>query len=95
MSEIGRVVRALSGRDGGRCFVIVGEENDFVSICDGKTRPLERPKLKRRSHVELLDSRVPEESMKTNRLLRSALHDYNYTQYGQEKAKLLTKGEFN
>lgn len=85
MFDRGCRVRALSGRDKGRCFAVIGVKESFALICDGKTRPLERPKLKSFKHLELLDRCVPEESMTTNRLLRRELHDDNYTAYGEKK----------
>lgn len=93
MLERGRVVRALSGRDSGRCFAVVKVCDDgLVLICDGKSRKLEKPKLKKVKHLEPVDRYVPEESMITNRLLRRALHEFNYTQFGERRDRMLTKG---
>ncbi len=85
MLKRGCRVRALSGRDKGRCFAVIDVRDNFALIADGKQRPLERPKLKSFKHLELLDRCVPEESIKTNKLLRRALHDDNYTECGQRK----------
>lgn len=85
MLKRGCRVRALSGRDKGRCFAVIGVKDNFALIADGKQRPLERPKLKSFKHLELLDRCVPEESIKTNKLLRRELHDDNFTADGKRK----------
>ncbi len=50
--EAGRVVRSIQGRDRGRYFLILerlGE--DMVSVADGLTHPLARPKKKKFRHL--------------------------------------------
>ncbi len=49
---VGDMAASLKGHDTGRLYVVVGELNDdFVLVADGKYRPLENPKLKRRKHL--------------------------------------------
>jgi len=49
-SGIAAISRA--GRDKGRVYVVLCElDADFVTVCDGRLRPLERPKKKRRKHL--------------------------------------------
>ncbi len=47
------VVYSLLGRDKGRKYVIVFEDESFVYLSDGKVRPLDRTKKKRGKHVRL------------------------------------------
>lgn len=43
---------SLKGHDTGRLYIVASEVNeDFVLVVDGKYRPLEFPKLKRRKHL--------------------------------------------
>ena len=44
MLERGRVVISLAGRDKGRLLAVMQEEKNRVLICDGKERPVDRPK---------------------------------------------------
>ena len=44
--ECGRVVVSLAGRDKGRLLAVTGVNEKGVLVCDGKERPVERPKLK-------------------------------------------------
>ena len=47
----GQLVRALAGRDKGGLFCVLGREGAYLLLCDGKRRPLERPKRKKAVHT--------------------------------------------
>lgn len=71
--EIGRVVCSKAGRDQGRFLVVVGYEGEYFLLADGKERPLERPKRKRRIHLGVTNTVLGKTSMRSNRELRRAL----------------------
>jgi len=48
---MGTIVQALAGHDSGRYFCVIGEEGEFLLLCDGKRRKLQNPKKKRRKHT--------------------------------------------
>lgn len=73
---IGRIVESKSGRDKGYFMVTVGEEEGYLLVCDGKERPLERPKRKNPKHLKATNSYVGENDRKTNKSLRKALAVY-------------------
>ncbi len=73
---IGRVVCSKSGRDKGYFMVVVKEDNDFLYVCDGKERPLERPKRKNVKHLSLTNTVFCENEFKTNKSLKKALAVY-------------------
>ncbi|MDR2267691.1 MAG: RNA-binding protein [Christensenellaceae bacterium] len=83
--DVGSIAFSKSGRDSGRYYVIVEIVNaDFVKIVDGKTRRLEKPKLKKLKHLKLVNDSLPKiaEKLKNNKKIfdaeiRSALRDYN------------------
>ena len=51
--QLGRVVYSRSGRDAGRCFVVVCQlEEGFVGIADGCIRKLANPKKKKLKHLD-------------------------------------------
>ena len=53
--ERGRLARSMAGRDRGRLFVVVSEQDeDFVMVCDGRLRTFDRPKKKRKKHLQPL-----------------------------------------
>lgn len=71
----GDAVRSLAGRDEGYFLVVVAVESGGVRVCDGKERPLSRPKFKNPKHLARTDFRLSEEQMRTDRQIRIALRD--------------------
>ena len=53
-AKIGDVVIATAGRDEGKYFLVVGEENGKVLITDGKTRKVKTPKTKSQKHIKII-----------------------------------------
>ena len=49
--QVGDVVCSKAGRDEGTFLVVVGIEGGYPLLCDGKQRPLERPKRKNPLHL--------------------------------------------
>lgn len=77
MLERGRVVRSLAGRDKGYLLAVMQEDKDRILVCDGKERPVDRPKSKNIRHVEITQALLSEEELSTNRALRKALRRLN------------------
>ncbi|MBH1941240.1 KOW domain-containing RNA-binding protein [Mobilitalea sibirica] len=50
---IGAFVLSKAGRDSGKCYVIFHIENEYVYLVDGKFRMIDRPKKKKKKHVEM------------------------------------------
>lgn len=75
--EKGCVVKSVSGRDGARFYVVMGLENEYALICDGKVRKLEKPKRKNLRHLKPTKTVLSVEDMTTNSRLRQALRGYN------------------
>ncbi|WP_322172347.1 KOW domain-containing RNA-binding protein [Acutalibacter caecimuris] len=69
----GQVVKSKAGRDKGRFLAIVDLAPPWALVCDGKQRPLERPKRKKLLHLAPTATVLPEEALATNRTLRAAL----------------------
>ena len=78
-SVTGRIVQSSSGRDKGTYLLCVGRREDFLLVCDGKRRPLERPKRKNPRHIIITDDRLLPEDVQTNRALRRSLRKYAQT----------------
>ena len=74
---IGRIICSLAGRDKDSFMVVVDVKEDKIFVCDGKERPLERPKLKNIKHIKLTNSYLSEEQFATNRSLRRSLNEYS------------------
>ena len=72
----GQIVCSKAGRDKGYFMVVVKENDGVVFVCDGKERPLERPKLKNPKHLCFTNTVLLEENFKTNKALRKSLAIY-------------------
>lgn len=73
---VGRIVCSKSGRDKGYFLVVVKEENGFLFVCDGKERPLSKPKKKNPKHLALTNTVLDDSSYSTDKSLRRALAVY-------------------
>lgn len=73
--EVGQVVISKAGRDKAYFLVIVGFDEGYVFLCDGRERPLERPKRKNQRHVAFTNMRLGKEAMAGNKALRKALRE--------------------
>ena len=85
------IVRSVAGRDAGSLFFVLATEGDFLLLADGKTRPVERPKRKRRKHAALLrrdggavSQRIRSNETITNSELRKALAAFSGGNQDQE-----------
>lgn len=48
----GNLALSLAGHDKGKIYLIVREEEENVYLADGKNRLVERPKCKRKKHIQ-------------------------------------------
>lgn len=71
--ETGSVVKSTAGRDKGKLLVVKESGQNSVFVCDGKERPLERPKKKNPRHLEQTGLSLAPGQTATNRALRKAL----------------------
>jgi len=81
----GQVVFSKSGRDKALPFIIVDSDEDYVYLADGKLRKLEKPKKKKKLHIQPCKDIVQEIKTKLeNNLylndadLRKALEPYRH-----------------
>ncbi len=73
MLEKGAVIRSLAGRDKGCLLAVMQAEGRSVTVCDGKERPLNRPKSKNIRHIEPAGFALTESELASDRALRRAL----------------------
>ena len=81
---VGQIVCSKSGRDKDSVLVVVGEDDLYVYVCDGKERPLERPKRKNAKHLSFTNTVLEEESFKTNKNLRKAIAIYKSRSFKED-----------
>ncbi len=54
----GQFAAAKAGHDKGVLYVIVAEEGDFVYLSDGRLKKPDRPKKKRKKHIQPINAEV-------------------------------------
>ena len=87
MYSKGQVVFSKSGRDKAMPFIIVGIDGDYVYLADGKLRKLEKPKKKKKMHVQICNDIIEDIKTKLENALylndsdlRKALRPYRQTE---------------
>lgn len=76
---IGRIVCSKAGRDKGYFMVVVAKENESYFVCDGKERPIERPKRKNAKHLSFTNHTLQADDLNSNKKLRKALAVFRNT----------------
>jgi ribosomal protein L14E/L6E/L27E len=71
--KTGQIVISKAGRDKGSPLVVTGFDGNSVLVCDGKARPLERPKKKNPRHLQATSGVLSPDAAATNRQLKRAL----------------------
>ena len=61
---IGQYAFSKAGHDKDNLYVVVAEEEEFVFLSDGKTKPPEKPKKKKRKHIQPVNRTVEEELLR-------------------------------
>lgn len=80
--QIGKVVLSLAGRDKGKPMAVIACDRETLLLCDGKERPLERPKRKNPKHIRRTEHVLSEEQLQSNRSMRRALSALSDTSQG-------------
>ena len=74
----GQVVKSIAGHDKGGFLIVLEVSPPIALVCDGKRRPLERPKKKKLFHLAPTATVLSEDALKTNRKMREALRKEGY-----------------
>ncbi len=71
-----RIVMALNGRDKDKLLAVVGEQDGYILVADGKRRSLGRPKRKNPRHIKPMNGLLVKEQLRSDKALRRALRCY-------------------
>ena len=80
------LIVSKAGRDKGQLFYVVDADEQYVYLADGKSRKLEKPKRKKRKHIEQIprtESRIAEKIRNGEKVLNSELRK-ELASYGQK-----------
>ena len=74
--NISDVVQTTAGRDAGEWFYVINADPVFLLLANGKDRTLEKPKRKKRKHVQKVlrsETRVAEKLRRGDKVLNGEL----------------------
>ena len=74
--NISDVVVSKAGRDKEKWFYVIGEDHEFLLLANGKDRTLDKPKRKKRKHVQKVlrsETRVTAKLVSGDKVLNSEL----------------------
>ena len=74
--NISDVVISTAGRDKDDLFYVIGTDPVYLTLANGKDRTLEKPKLKKRKHIQKVlrsETRVAEKLRNGDKVLNSEL----------------------
>ena len=74
--SISDVVISTAGRDQGKLFYVIGTDPVYLTLANGKDRTLEKPKRKKRKHIQKVlrsETRVAEKLRLGDKVLNSEL----------------------
>lgn len=83
------LVVSKAGRDQGQLFYVIDADEQYVYLADGKSRRLEKPKRKKRKHIEQIprtESRIAEKIPNGEKVLNSELRK-ELASFGQKQSQ--------
>ena len=83
------LVVSKAGRDKGQLFYVIDTDEQYVYLVDGKSRKLEKPKRKKRKHIEQIprtESRIAEKIRNGEKVLNSELRK-ELASFGQKQSQ--------
>lgn len=82
----GMLARSKAGHDTGRLYVLLEADEEYVYLTDGDLRPLEKPKKKKRKHIQIIYA-IPDclkdcsEGQLRDEHIRRAIKEYKNPEY--------------
>ena len=83
------LIVSKAGRDQGQLFYVIDTDEQYVYLVDGKSRKLEKPKRKKRKHIEQIprtESRIAEKIRNGEKVLNSELRK-ELASFGQKQSQ--------
>ena len=83
------LIVSKAGRDKGKLFYVIDTDEQYVYLADGKSRKLEKPKRKKRKHIEQIprtESRIAEKIRNGEKVLNSELRK-ELASFGQKQSQ--------
>lgn len=71
INNIGTFAKSKAGHDANQIYVIINCDDEYVYLADGRLKPVDKPKKKKRKHIQIIGYVDPVigEKLKNNNLL--------------------------
>ena len=74
-----------AGHDKGKLYIIIEEENEYVYLADGRLKPVEAPKKKKKKHIQIIKTTdekialyIEEKKQISNEVVKRAVKEYEH-----------------
>ena len=74
--KIGEMVKSLAGHDKDSFYMIIGNEGDMLLLADGRLKTIEKPKKKKKKHVQLVHRQMDTKEKLTNEYIKHEIKQY-------------------
>lgn len=64
--RVGEFAKSKAGHDKDEIFIIINIEDEYVFLVDGKSRKMEKPKRKKKKHIQVINTVDEELQSKLN-----------------------------
>jgi len=51
---LGMFAISRAGHDKGKLYIIIGEDEEYVYLADGRLKPVDAPKKKKKKHIQIV-----------------------------------------
>ncbi|MGL5437801.1 MAG: hypothetical protein ACRDBO_20870 [Lachnospiraceae bacterium] len=83
----GCMARSLAGHDKDQYFIILREEGEYVDLADGKHRTVEKPKRKKKKHIQLIKEPFIRQNQMNDEEIRNCIKHYLRSHCGNQEVK--------
>lgn len=77
---VGKFAKSKAGHDKNQIYVILKEDTEYVYLVDGKLKPIDKPKKKRKKHIQIIlkedenvSKKLKQSEMLTNEEIKVAI----------------------
>ncbi len=79
----GMFATSMAGHDKGKLYIIIREDEEYVYLTDGRLKPVEAPKKKKKKHIQIIKRTdaavhiyIEEKKPLTNEVVKRAIKEY-------------------
>ena len=81
----GMFATSRAGHDKGKLYIIIEESEEYVYLTDGRLKPVDRPKKKKKKHIQIIRKvdetiqfMIEEKKPISNEIVKRAIKEYEH-----------------